>query len=163
MTLTRTLAVALTTAAVAAPTAVAQPIDIHTPLAQAADKANHQDLRSPDARDAARPTKASDSATTNHQDLRSPDARDAARPTKASDSAVSGDQAALRAALAQERYYSSYGEPAPLARTVPTATDDTAGGIDTLPFVLSLFGALLVGVGAGTGLLLAHTRRRLAT
>ena len=47
-------------------------------ISPAAAQAQSQDLRSPDARDAARPTVAQPAPG---QDLRSPDARDAARPT----------------------------------------------------------------------------------
>jgi hypothetical protein len=64
MSTTRTLtAVALAVAALAAPAAQAQPADIHASFAQATAKANAQaaakarntlDLRTPDARDAAR-------------------------------------------------------------------------------------------------------------
>jgi hypothetical protein len=59
MTITRTLAAALTVAALAVPAAAqAQPPDMHASVAQAAAKARQaeeakQDLRSPDARDAA--------------------------------------------------------------------------------------------------------------
>jgi hypothetical protein len=66
--LTRSTAVCLALAALAAPTALADPhaADVHA-RAEAAQK---QDLRSPDARDAATRAEAK-------QDLRSPDARDA--------------------------------------------------------------------------------------
>jgi hypothetical protein len=76
----RALIVALAVTAIAAPTAQAYPADMHDPVAQAT--ANKQDLRSPDARDAAvqslRGSVAAAAAT--KQDLRSPDARDAALP-----------------------------------------------------------------------------------
>jgi hypothetical protein len=90
MTFTRTLTTALVASALVAPAAVAQPIDtgppdIHASLAQAAAAERHkQDLRSPDARDAALaqeqyysayPTPESAGSA---QDLRSPDTRDAA-------------------------------------------------------------------------------------
>jgi hypothetical protein len=66
--LTRSTAVCLALAALAAPTALADPhaADVHA-RAEAAQK---QDLRSPDSRDAA-------TRTEPKQDLRSPDARDA--------------------------------------------------------------------------------------
>jgi hypothetical protein len=55
MRITRTLAAALTIAALGASTAQAQPMDMHTSTAIAAAKAQHkQDLRSADARDAIR-------------------------------------------------------------------------------------------------------------
>jgi hypothetical protein len=53
MTATRTLVAALAAATLAAPSALAQPIDLHGAVAQPAAKTSGQDLRSPDARDAA--------------------------------------------------------------------------------------------------------------
>ena len=65
----------------------------------------------------------------------------------------------LAAARAQERYYTSYGTPTPL--TKPTATvADTGDGVAGLPFALSVFGALIVGLGAGSGVHLVRSRRR---
>jgi hypothetical protein len=118
-TLTGTLTALAIGAAVAAP-AGAQPTD----------------LRSPDAKDAARPAAS--------QDLRSPDAKDVPQPV---------DAAGLRAE-AQERYYSSYGQPAPAAPAAPVASD----GFE--------WGTAGIGLGTGAGLVLltlggmAMTRRR---
>ena len=54
MTFRRTLAAALAATAIAAPAASAQPADMHGPAAQAAARSQQwQDLRSPDAVDAA--------------------------------------------------------------------------------------------------------------
>ena len=56
MTIRRTLVTALAAAALVAPAAQGQPADMHASTAQAAAKANaqpKQDLRTPDARDAA--------------------------------------------------------------------------------------------------------------
>jgi hypothetical protein len=54
MTISKTLAAALATMAIATPAAVAQPADMHASTAQAAAQARQgQDLRSPDAIDAA--------------------------------------------------------------------------------------------------------------
>ncbi len=65
--------------------------------------------------------------------------------------------AAERGALAQERAYSTYGQPTP----VPPAADALAGdGIAPLPFGLSILAALIVGVGAGLGLHRVQLRRR---
>ena len=86
-------------------------------------------------------------------DLRSPDTRDAARPDTAGNPTVA---AATDAALAQERYYASYDQPTPPPAVVTNAGD----GIARLPFVLAVFGALVVGLGAGSGLHLLHARRR---
>ena len=85
------------------------------------------------------------------QDLRSPDAR----------------------ALAQERYYGSYGDPAqdlrspdardagsPAVAATPAPVAKPGGdGIAPLPFVLALAGAVIVGVGLSTAV---HARRRVA-
>lgn len=80
--------------------AVARPIDdarADAPTSSLAGTTNpRQDLRSPDARDAAR---------AGVQDLRTPDARDAAN--------------AERIARTMEQYYSTYSEPKPV--TVPAA------------------------------------------
>jgi hypothetical protein len=98
--------------------------------------AQPQDFRSPDAKDAAQPV------TT--QDLRSPDAKDDWAPTNA---------AGLRAE-AQERYYSSHGQPAPATPVAQVASD----GFE--------WGTAGIGLGAGAGLVLlslggvAITRRR---
>jgi hypothetical protein len=69
----------------------------------------------------------------------------------------------VNAALAQERYYSSYGEPTPLTEVATATAADTGDGIARLPFVLAVIGALIVGLGAGSGLHLVRTRRRQAT
>jgi len=42
-------------------------------------------------------------------------------------------------------------------------TADTGDGIATMPFVTAVVGALLIGLGAGSGLHLMHVRRRHAT
>ena len=79
MTIRHTLAAALVASAIAAPAAGAMPAppDMHASTAQAPK------------------------VQQSRQDLRSPDARDAAGGT-------------TQAALAQERYYSSYGTPEPV-------------------------------------------------
>ena len=53
----------------------------------------------------------------------------------------------VRGALAQERYYSSYGAPAPLVPPVDAGDD---GGPAPLPFVLAMAGGLVIGVAAGS-------------
>jgi hypothetical protein len=40
---------------------------------------------------------------------------------------------------------------------------DTGDGIARLPFLSAVFGALIVGLGAGSGLHLLHVRRRYRT
>jgi hypothetical protein len=141
----RTIAAALTALVIAAPPAFAMPIDS--------------------------PGHPSETTSAPKQDLRSPDARDAAkRPQTPAD---------VTAALAQERYYSSYGDPEPLDVTAaqyaaskqpePASAPasvrfaDTGDGIDPLPFVLGLVGALIVGVAAGRGMHQLVMRRRHAT
>ena len=69
------------------------------------------------------------------------------------------------AALSQERSYSNTIKPTRLVETAPAVVADD-DGISSLPFALAVFGALLVGLGAGSGLHRVHTRRhgaRLAT
>jgi len=66
-------------------------------------------------------------------------------------------------ALAQERWYSTPREPAAPSRVAAT---DAGDGIAWAPFALAVFGALVVGMGAGSALHLVHSRRhptRLAT
>ena len=65
----------------------------------------------------------------------------------------------LAAARAQERYYTSYGTPTPLAKPAATVAD-TDDGIADLPCALSVFGALIIGLGAGSGVQVVHSRRR---
>jgi hypothetical protein len=66
------------------------------------------------------------------------------------------------AALAQERYYSTYGEPAP-PREATTAATDSGDGIALAPFVLGLFAALVIGLGAGSALQTHRHATRAAT
>jgi len=87
---------------------------------------------------------------------------------------------AITRSLAQERYYESFGPPAqdlrspdardagrpvtppapvPVATAAPVAGSHGADGIAALPFVLSLAGAVIVGVGLSTAV---HARRRVA-
>jgi len=61
------------------------------------------------------------------------------------------------AALAIERYYSSYGEPQPVAGDEAGAAGD---GISTAPFLLALTGALVIGLAVGSLSSLATVRRR---
>ena len=66
-------------------------------------------------------------------------------------------------ALAQERSYSTYGEPAPPREAATTAATDSGDGITWVPFVLALFAALAVGLGAGSGLQARRHATRPAT
>jgi hypothetical protein len=145
------IAAALAAAALAAPTALARPAAIHALLAKAAAEANKQDLRSPDTRDAARATMPSDLNTARPETAGNPNvSADAARSAQAKEygkNAATSDYATPAAdpALAQERYYSSYGAPEPLtpARS-PVASDDTPW----LPIALSIAATLAI-VAAG--------------
>jgi hypothetical protein len=81
-----------------------------------------QDLRSPDARDAAVTHKQAAPA----QDLRNPDTRDPAQLDMRASVATALAQERSDAALAQERSYSSYGKPEPVAAAhAPAAPDDS--------------------------------------
>jgi hypothetical protein len=118
----RTITTAIAIAALAAPTALAQPADIHAPLAKAASDSHKQHLRSPDTRDAAPATTPSD--------------RNTARPDTAGSPNLT---TAADRALAQERYYMSYGEPEPLTLPQsPVPSDDTPW----LPIALSITAVL---------------------
>jgi hypothetical protein len=149
MTIHRTLAGALAVAAIAVPAAAApaQPADMRTWGVQANAQAREaqvrkqpatarQDLRSPDARDAARTASRSVTPT---QDLRSPDARDAAVNPR-----VVGD-----------RQPPTIGSPDPAPAPVPAKSGD---GLDWAPIGLGLAGCLL-GVGGLTALSVRRTRR----
>ena len=123
--------------------AVARPIDDRgdvttSSLAGTTSETPRQDLRSPDARDAARPVT---------QDLRTPDARDAAN--------------AEQIARSMEAYYQSFDNPvpdAPFASQAPAAPSSS----DETPWLLiSAIAAALAGVLASTALVLR--RRRTAT
>jgi hypothetical protein len=104
-------------------------------------------------------------ATPAGQDLRSPDARDADAATRArtlqdlirrqdslGTSSLAGTTSKSEAALAQERYYSSYG-PAPVRHT---ATDDGS------PLLTIVLGFGLTALVAGSVAFAVRTRRRTA-
>ena len=132
--------------------AVAKPID--EPMHDPATSLAQQDLRSPDARDAASTSSlAGTTSTTPQQDLRSPDARDAASSSTAAVPHLdlrNPDARALAIARAQERYYSSYAEP--LASPAPPAPAD--GDTPWLPIGLAIAATLAIVAAGG-----AHFRR----
>jgi hypothetical protein len=66
-------------------------------------------------------------------------------------------------ALAQERSYSTYGEPAPPRESATTAASDPGDGIAWVPFVLGLIAALVVGLSAGSALQARRNATRPAT
>jgi hypothetical protein len=137
------IAAALAAAALAAPTALAQPPDIHAGLIEPASEGqSKQDLRIP-------------SAGVDHTAQASDDDKHATTDDNVT--------AAEDRALAQERYYESHGKPTPptiAARTVPA---DTTDGIARPALLSAVFGALILGFGAGSGLHLLHVRRRYRT
>jgi hypothetical protein len=67
------------------------------------------------------------------------------------------------AALAQERYYSTFAEPVPPRAAATSAATDSGDGIALTPFVLGLFAALAIGMGAGSGLQARRHTTRPAT
>jgi hypothetical protein len=104
---------------------------------------------------AARPTQDTSASAAPAQDLRSPDVRDAA-PTSSLAGTTSANDAG---APAQESYYSSYGEPAPLtASQPPVASDDSPW----LPIALSIGAALAIAAASATRLRRLRIRRRRA-
>jgi hypothetical protein len=100
-------------------------------LAGTTSKTPRQDLRSPDARDAANPVR---------QDMRSPDARDAAN--------------AERIARMLEPYYSSYGEPQPVKEPAPAVAPR-----DDSPYLLISAIAAGLAVVLASGALVLRRRR----
>ena len=124
MTRIRIVVAALAAALFAAPTAFAQPPDMHASMA--VYTAKQQDLRNPDRRAPAQPASAAKDYSKN---------------------AASGDFA-----------------PA-VNRPAPVAVADTGGGdgIDTLPFVLFVSGALMLGGAAGASIGTRRTAARPAS
>jgi hypothetical protein len=157
MPLARTLAAALAAAALAAPTALAQPADIHAPLIKPTTEANKQDHAArPDT--AGNPSISATNAALAQERYYASYGKPA--PLTRAGSAVADD---TDAALAQERYYASHGAPAPLTKAGSAVAADTGDGIAPLPFVIALVGALLVGLAGGSALHIMHVSRRHAT
>jgi hypothetical protein len=161
------IAAALAAAALAAPTALAQPSDIHAGLSEPAPEGHSkQDLRMPDTRDAARAATPSDRNAARPETAGNPNiSAGVEHPAQASDDdkhTTTDDNvtAAEDRALAQERHYESYGKPTPPTIATRTVAADTGDGIARLPFLSAVFGALILGLGAGSGLHLLHVRRR---
>jgi hypothetical protein len=74
-----------------------------------------------------------------------------------------GPMPRLDAAVAEERSYSTPGEPAPPHKAATSAATHPGDGIAWLPFVLGLVGALVVGLCAGSGLQARRHATRPAT
>ena len=137
MSLTRTLVAALAAASLAAPSALAQPADMHAGLAQPAK----QDLRSPDTRDAAtRP------ANARAQDLRHLRA---------------GGDATTQAPLPGPPTWPAHPQPISAPITAAPQRDD---GIDPATLALGIAGSLLaVAAIAGIANRNRRTQRQRAT
>jgi hypothetical protein len=165
--LTRTATIAVAIAALVAPTASARLADTPPTVAKTAAADQHkQNRRSHDTRAAARATTPSDPTAARPESAGNPNiSADATRAALAQERYYMsyGVTPAADAALAQERYYASYGKPTPLTHATRTVAADTGNGIARLPFVIAVVGALIVGLGAGSGLHLLHARRRHAT
>jgi hypothetical protein len=128
MTIRRTIATAVAAAALVAPAAQAQPADMHASTAQAAAKAAQQpkqDLRTPDARDAA-------AAVTLHRSVPAVDAP----------GATAVDSASRLPPAGQPTWPV---DPAPIAAPVPQAVSDDGWTVPVIPLV---GGALLVLIAA---------------
>jgi hypothetical protein len=131
--------------------AAAQPTDIHDgwETSSSADTTStpRQDLRSPDAIDAARQIQIALAMERYYQG--EPGSQVAEAPAQA----PSDDDAAL----AKERYYQSYGEPAPLVADTPAPApvDDDA---PLLPIAIAVATALAVIAASATHLRLRRRR-----
>jgi hypothetical protein len=150
MKLTPTLTTALAIAALIIPAAAAQakPADMHASTAIAAAQAREkaqpkQDLRSPDARDAA------NGIVTKSQDLRSADARDAAihprgpgHPVNAPGATAVGSQSVKPAPVAQAPTWPVDPKPVTSAPAAKPATGGD-GGVDWTTIAIGIAGSLL--------------------
>jgi hypothetical protein len=132
----RTLLIALASLALSAPAALARPADQRSEA----------------------PT-SSLSGTTG----RSPDEASHARVLRHAFDPYPRPMSRLDAAVAQERSYSTPGEPAPPHKAATAAASDPGDGIAWPPFVLALVAALVVGLGAGSGLQARRHATRPAT
>ena len=86
------------------------------------------------------------------QDLRSPDTREAAAQTLHT-SRTTTDSPRYQGALAQQQYYSSYGEPTPIPSRSAAPDDDS-------PWLTIGLGVGLIALVAGAIALAVRTRRR---
>jgi hypothetical protein len=152
MTLRRTLIAALTAAALVAPAAQAQP-DMHASVAQAAAKANQQskqDLRSPDARDAAVPSK---------QALPSPDARDAAVSLHSDGGGGTAPDSASQLPPASRPTLPT--NPSPIVAAAPEPASD-GSPLPVVPLVAGLLGVMVAALAARYGIRRSGRRTRIA-
>ena len=174
MSTRRTLIAALTAVAIAVPAAAAaaQPADMHASTAIAAAKAQQQgqDLRSLDARHAALLAKQRDSTKAELvQDLRSPDAYDAAQHPRKSPVAVNAPGASAVDSQAKstpvapgQPTWAVDPQPIPPAPATAAATSDD--GVDWTTIGLGIAGTLLVlgGLAALTTRMRSTTRTRVS-
>jgi hypothetical protein len=142
MTIRQTLTAALAAAALVAPAAQAQPADMHASTAHAAAKAQRQDLRSPDARDAA-----SAPSAPHHS------GRYSYTP------GANIDPASVPAA-GQPTWPVN---PQPIAAPAQEpATDNDGSPVPLIPLVAGLFGVVIAGFAARYGVHRAGRRTRVA-
>jgi hypothetical protein len=143
-TLTRAVAAALAIAALAAPAALAWPVDQRLPDMSdaAAQSQQRQDLRSPDARDAAQSRRV--------QDLRRLSAGGTIHTSSLAGTTSDDKRSATARAHAQERYYGSYDDPAPRPQQTPgtgASDDSTPWAIISLALALAIALAGLAAAG----------------
>ncbi len=142
MTVRRTLLAALAAAALIAPAAQAQSADIHASTAQAAAKAQQQP----------------------QQDLRSPDARDAAvnpphsGPTVNAPGATAADSASQLPPAGQPTWPVN---PKPIAAPAQEPVDD-GSPVPVIPLVAALLGVVLAAAAARYGVRRSQRRTRVA-
>jgi hypothetical protein len=139
------LALALLGTSLSGP-AAAQPTD--GPETTSGASTPRQDLRSPDAIDAARRIEIALAMERYYQGEPGPQVADAPAQAPSDDPA-----------LAMERYYQSYGEPAPLVADTPTPApvDDDA---PLLPIAIAVAAALAVVAASATHVRRLRLRRR---
>ena len=143
MSIARTFAAALAVTALAVPAAQARPADMHASVAQAAAKAQQQDLRSPDTIDAADAIKAAQ--------LR----RHAAAAAVNAPGATAVDSATRPAPRTVAGPPTWPVNPQPIT-PVHAAKVVDGGGVDGTPIVLGIVGGLL----AVCAVVVLTTRRR---
>ena len=142
MSIARTFVAALAVTALAVPAAQARPADMHASVAQAAAKAQHQDLRSPDTIDAADAIKAAQLRGHAAAAVNAPGATAVDSATRPAPRTVAGAPTWPV-------------NPQPIT-PVHAAKVVDGGGVDWTPIVLGIVGGLL----AVCAVVVLTTRRR---